>query len=173
MKSLDRIVWRFTESAKKNKPFRVNQNDLDALADLTEFVERAEKNQFEANELFAKLYIYLYMKVLETSNTTVFDNIARKKIGNLLNKSITELMKMFCDSLNESEQYQFLNELGIEIKHPSLVSEDENKKEIELLRENTKTQEGKDRFFGKVWNLETVKEPLIAEVNQMINLYKN
>lgn len=166
IKATQRLAWRFTEAVKR-KSFVVNQNDIDALNIVGEYVERTQKEQYVNNELFAKLYVYLFMKVLENDKTTVFDNNARRKIGNLLKKPLIQIIEELKNSLNESEQYGFSKELGV--KHPSLRTPEETIEENKKLAQAVKNPDNLKRLAGEVWDLETVKTAIEADVNFMIN----
>lgn len=167
-KSLSRIKWRF----EQGKSFIPNETDITAFNDILLYYEETQKQQFEANELFAKLYIYIFQKVLEQEKSTVFDNRARNKIGNLLKLPLTQIIENLVKSLNESEQYCFFDDLGIDLtKHPLLSTREEKQKEVDKMVLQLK-KEGFERLRGDVWDYETVSKALVSEVNQMINLYK-
>ncbi len=170
-KDIQRIGWRFSEAVKRNdNSFKINQNDIDALNGIAEYIDKTQKQQFEANHLFAKLYIFCFMRVLEKEGSTVFNNSAKQRIGNILKKPIEQIIEELVVSLNDSEKYDWLENLGIEIKHPALRTEAEtienNKKINEALKEN------RNIITDPVWNYNDVKDCVISEVNQMINLFK-
>lgn len=169
-KDLQRILWRFSEAVKQpNKSFTVNQKDLDALKGISGYVDRMEKQQFEQNELFAKLYIFIFMRVLENEKSTVFDNSARRRIGNILNKPIEQVISDLVQSLNDSEQYEWLDNLGVEIKHPALRTEKETEEMSKKLNESLKNSLNK--VLEPVWGYDAVKDAVMSEVNSMIGLY--
>lgn len=170
-KSINRIFWRFGGNGNKN-PFPVNQLDADALNEIIEYVDQKEKQQYEANELFAKLYIYIYQKILENDNSTVMDKEPRMKIYNLLKKPLTQVIDNFKDSLNNSERYELLEELNIDLKHPALQNEERSSNDIENLKEAIKDPEKLNQLAGEVWDYETVSEILQTEINQAINYHR-
>lgn len=170
-KHLQRLVWRFTDAGKKpSKSFTVNQNDIEALKGIDEYVERMEKNLFHSNELFAKLYIFMFMRVLENEKSTVYDNSARRRIGNLLSKPLEQVISDLVDSLNDSELYNWLENLGIEIKHPALRTEAETIDISNKLNNALKTP--LKSVLEPVWEYETVYPAVIAEVNSMIQIHQ-
>jgi|GEM_PF-3569875 len=169
IKSLQRIGWRFSEAAKRSdKSFKINQNDVDALKDIAQYVEQTQKEQYQANHLFAKLYVYMFMKILEQDGSTVFDNNARRKIGNVLKKPLKQLIEELQRSLNDSEQYGLLENLGIELKHPALRKEGETKKNMETINKLLESE----TIITDVFDFDTVEQAVMAEVNQQINLWR-
>ena len=165
--AIKRIGWRLS-----NGPFEVNRNDIEAFNDISVFVEKAQKKQFEHNELFAKMYIYTAMKIMENDNSTVFDANHRKKIGNLLALPLDQIIENLTDSLNDSEQYGVLKDAGLDLRHPALLKTSERADNMDKINEALKTPLNEERLFGKVWDFEAVKNGMIAEVNNMINLHR-
>lgn len=166
-KALSRLQWRFSQG----KEFKPNENDIESFNEILKYYSETQKQQFEANELFAKLYVYLFQKILENDKSTVFDNNARRKIGNLLERPLSQIIEGLKDSLNDSEQYCFFSDVEIELKHPALLSREEKQKSVDKAIERIK-KEGSKRILGQVWDYETVKDAVMPEVNQMINLYR-
>ncbi len=169
--AINRIFWRFGGNGNK-KPFPVNQEDVNAYNAIEEYIQQAEKKQYQQNENFAKLYTYLFMKILENDKSTVMDNLARKKIYALLKKPLFQVVEDFKDSLNDSERYEVLKAAGINLRHPALKSEQERYIDIEKINEAIKTPENKSRLLGEVWDFETVKNCIEEEINQALNLFK-
>ena len=159
--AIKRIGWRLS-----NGPFEVNRNDIEAFNDISVFVDQAH------NELFAKMYIYTAMKIMENDNSTVFDANHRKKIGNLLALPLDQIIENLTDSLNDSEQYGVLKDAGLDLRHPALLKTSERSDNMDKINEALKTPLNEERLFGKVWDFEAVKNGMIAEVNNMINLHR-
>ena len=85
--------------------FAPNQEDIDAMNEIIEYVDRKEKQQLVDNQLFGKLYIYLYMEFIKYYKTTVFDPIPQVELNEILDKPIKAIVSDFKDALNESELY--------------------------------------------------------------------
>jgi len=172
-KAVQRIGWRFAEAAKRqDRSFRLNDNDIQALEVIDSYVVKAQKQQFINQELFAKMYIFLFMKIMEADNSTVLETFARRKIYDVLDKSISQLVDDFTESLNSSEAYVFLEEIGAASNlngNYNSVKENEIKNK---LSESCKDPDNLNRLIGKVWDREFVAEMLEVEVNQAIN-YKS
>lgn len=170
-KALNRIGWRFGGNDNKN-PFPVNENDIEAFNVIADYVEEAQKKQYEANELFAKLYVHNFTKILERDGATVFENRARDLIGGILKMPLEQIIENLQKSLNESEHYGLFKDAGVSLKHPALRSEGETKQGMKKLNEMLKNDENLKKFKGNVWDYDTVSNAVVSEVNQMINLYK-
>lgn len=100
-KAISRLTWRF----KTNKPFLPSQEDINALNDVIEYVGVKEKQQLIDNQLFGKMYIYLYMEFLRHYETTVFDPIPQKELHKLLDKPLKAIVSDFVGVLNTNELY--------------------------------------------------------------------
>ena len=69
VKAIKRLAWRFSEATKRNNTFVINQNDLDALNGIAKYIEQTQQQQYIDNQLFAKLFIKVYAKMIEHYNT--------------------------------------------------------------------------------------------------------
>ena len=173
-KAVRRMGWRFQQAAKtRDKSFKINQNDIDALQSIADYVERTQKEQFQNNELFAKMYILCYMRILEKDNTTVFETFARRKLYGLLKLPISSMIEKFTEFLNEQEVLNLFEELKIKPLHPSILTEKEKANDLERLLKALETPENLQRFNRENWDYETVKNCLEIEVNQAINFMNN
>ena len=170
VKAVQRLGWRFSEASKRGNTFTINETDVKALQSIGKYVEQTQRDQYESNELFAKLYIYLYTKVLANDKTTVFDTSAKRKIGNLLKKPITQLIEELTQSLNESEIYEVLQEVGA--THPAIRTEAETNEQNAKLKELMSDPINESRLLGDVWDYETVKKAMEREINFMINNFR-
>ena len=169
--AINRIGWRFGGNGNK-KPFPVNAEDIEAFNQFSEYYEQTQKQQFEANELFAKLYIFTSMRVMEKEGSTVFDNSARRRIGNILKKPLSQIIQELQQSLNDGEQYGLLETAGHDFKHPALRKGVENTNVLRSLNELLKTAENVSALTGDVWDYETVEQNMMAEINQQINIHR-
>lgn len=167
--AVNRIFWRFGGNGNKN-PFPVNESDVEAYNRIKEYVAEKEKEQFANNELFAKMFIFMYMRILEQDGSGILNNFARKKICGFLKKDLSEIIQLFTDSLNEQEQIDFIKGLGIELKHPAITSEEETVKDAKKINEALKTPENESKFMREAFNYEFVEECLRSEVNQAIEI---
>jgi len=97
-KALERLSFRFGRGN-----FRPNQLDVDALNELIEYVGGKEKKQLKDNQLFGKLYIFLYGEFVNYYKCTVMDNVPQKELHRVLNKDIRILVQEVADRLNMAE----------------------------------------------------------------------
>ena len=167
-KALNRIAWRFGGNGNKN-PFPVNENDIEAFNAIAKSFKSYQEQQFQQNQLFAKLYIFVYMRFISKMGATVMDNEPRKAMHKILEKPIKYWIEQFKDEMNDSDLYTSLKELGIDAKHPAMISNEE------LTQRNTNISNEKDnvlKAIKNVWDYETVKECLEIEINNVINLNK-
>jgi len=147
-KAVERITWRLSNG------WKANQNDLDAVNFIVDFVNVQNKKQIDDNQLIAKLYIYAYSSYLKHFRATVFDDIPRRELFKMLDRPIEVLIQRFTSDLNTTELYQFFQANDIKINHPILMP-DKNKIEIK----------------EDIWDYETVKENLERDINNLINLH--
>jgi hypothetical protein len=165
-KALDRIKWRFGGNDNKY-PFPVNETDIEAFNVINNYISQTQSKQFIDNELFAKLYILVYAKMIEHYKTDVFDDAPRKAIYSLLSKSVKNIILDVTERLNDYGLYDRLKNNDIELIHPSLnLNKDITKQKI-----NNAYNKNTD-LLDDVWSYEDVKECLIVEVNNCLNIFK-
>lgn len=171
-KAVQRLGWRFDQASKRqDNSFIINQNDLDALKTIDAFVVRDQKKQIQNQGLFAKLYINYLTEFIEHYNTTIFDPIPRRRIHEILRRSIPELTEKLKETLNDSEKYELMKKIGIDLKHPLLRSEEKTAEDLEKLQGAFVESGNKKRLLEEVWDYETVKDCLELELNSAINLF--
>ncbi len=171
-KAVQRLGWRFEQASKRqNHSFPINQNDVDALKVIDAFVVKNQKEQLQNQELFAKLYINNLTELIEHYNTTIFDPIPRRRIHGILRQSLQELTEKLKDTLNDSEKYELMKELEVDLRHPLLRSEEETGSDLDKLQGAFDDSGNRKRLLGEVWDYETVKDCLEKEVNRAINSY--
>jgi len=95
-KAINRLSWRFSN----NKSFKPNEEDIDSLNCILEWMNREIKNNVRNNQLFAKLYIYFLHQNIKFYNSTVFDNIPQKDLSKLLDLPLDSFYKSFHKDLH-------------------------------------------------------------------------
>lgn len=100
-KSIQRLKWRFTSG----KQFLPNENDIEALNEIIEYCGIKEKQQLIDNQLFGKMYIYLYWQFMIYYKCSFVDEIPQKELHKLLNKDLRTLINdvLDCNRLSELE----------------------------------------------------------------------
>ena len=180
--AVSQIGFRFSGALKKSRELKkdpvlyLNQKDIQAIKRIGEYVEQKEVEQFHDHELFAKLFIFTYKRIFEIEGGNIMDNgmtAKRRKIYRLLNKPTYQLVQEFTDMLNQSEQYEFIEEVQVDIRHPLLISDEQRRNNLKKVEEACMKPENKKRLLGKVWSNDFVKECIEAEVNQAINHFSD
>ena len=97
-KAIEHFEWKFTN---KWKP---TQADLNAYNTILNFVKDKHEQQYNNNQLFAKLYITFYGELIKYYNATVFDKEPQKALHQILDTSIETLIQKFLDKANLQEQ---------------------------------------------------------------------
>lgn len=165
-KAVDHFVFKF------NTVWKVTEHDIKALETIMEFVEDKHKKQFNDYQLFAKLYVMVYAQFLERYNTTVFDEIPQKELHRYLEQPLERIIQRFTDKLNDSELYSLFKEIGVDMKHPALVSQAQSDKDTSKIQKAIESKDNFERFTGQVWDYETVKQSLVSQINNVINTIK-
>lgn len=165
MRALDNLKWRIENALKTQKPIRVTDKVIQDYNNIEAFVKRAESGLFQSNYLFAKLFVWTYMRELEASKTTILDNVVRDKIYLALKTPYDQLVGQFAKSLNESGLYSLMEEVSV--KHPGVQSVDEIRVDTKniLAKEN-----GKDYLLGEVWKKDEVEACLKREIIQAVDV---
>lgn len=172
--AVNRIYWRFGGDNNKN-PFPVNEKDIEAYQSIKNYVAEKEKEQFHDHQHFAKLFIFTYKRIFEIEGGNIMDigmTAKRRKIYRLLEKPIHQLIQEFTDMLNETKQYELIESIQGQIKHPATLSEQEKRKTLTKLQNVCTDPKNLAKLKGQVWDYDSVKECLEAEVNQAINRFK-
>jgi len=97
-KAIEHFEWKFTN---KWKP---TEADLNAYNTILNFVKDKHEQQYNNNQLFAKLYITFYGELIKYYNATVFDKEPQKALHQILDTSIETLIQKFLDKANLQEQ---------------------------------------------------------------------
>lgn len=95
-KATQRIGWRLGTG----KAFQPNQGDIDAYNEIVEFIQEKQKKQIIDNQLFGKLYIYLYGEFVTYYKATAMDSIPQKELNKLLTKDLRTIVTEVTDRLN-------------------------------------------------------------------------
>jgi len=144
--------------------------DQQALNTIIEWVNDQRKITLNENQLFAKLFIYLYNQILDRYQSTVFDKIPQVTISKLLKTDLEYFYQAFTDSLNSNEAYHTMKENGIDLKHPAILS-DKEKYENDL-----KLKEMSDSDFDKIakgtWEIEDVRDELNKMITNALNRFQ-
>ena len=125
-KSIDRLKYTFS---KGNKP---NQNDFVALNDVINYVNQEKEREIIKNHLFAKLFLNGFKNDLLKNGGNYQMYIDRARIA--LKISLEEHYEELHGEMNHLEYIKFAKSKGITMKHPVLKTQEEEEKDIELLK---------------------------------------
>lgn len=168
--SIQRLGWRFRESAKNRKPFTVNQNDVEAINTLIEFYEKTTAANYNTNELCFKMYVWHRVEMMKHYKADIFDTIPQKVLTEHLCKPVDAFLNRFTAYLNEKEYVALANETD-GAKPFFLLNEVEKKDSVKKLEAMLKDNpELFKTLSGDVWSKEQVKDNLIAEFNQLLQI---
>lgn len=106
----------------KNNIWKATKRDAEAINEIINFVEEKHAKQLENNQLFAKLYVYIYTKFLVYYDCTIFDNKHQIELHKLLDQPFSHFIEKLTRVLNDSEIYYTLKKYDKDIKSP--ISDD-------------------------------------------------
>lgn len=159
---IQRMFWRLG-----NGNFTPNKNDVDAMIKITEWINREKEQSLQNNRLFAKIYVYCFMHEIQFYKDIDF---AQKKMHEVLQQDIERHYDLFSKRLNELKLNAYKKKLGLSVKHPELLSEEEKQKEEELISAN---QEELAKYFVGIYSDDKVYKSLNNQITEAINNYKN
>lgn len=153
-KSIQRISWRFSNS----KPFTPNNNDMEALNNIINWVNSQRKETLNNNHLFAKLYIYVYGSFLNYYKSTPLEKIPRVELSRLLDTPMNLHYTELFDIINLRSCIAWMDSKGLYSSH----FEDTTDQEKEILKKLS--LEDMKIFVGESWEYDDV----VSSVNLMI-----
>ena len=157
--------WLFERFTKENiKPC---QFDLDCLISIAEKTNEINKEAFQENTIFAKMYVYCLMHEMEFYKDIHF---ATKKLDEVLDLPLEKTCETFLERLNHLELNKHLHTIGINTDHLKQLTNDEEVKQSDLMKENSKSIQ--IYVLGKFTKENVLKSLNNAITNCIIN-FKN
>ena len=141
--TINKAIQHFQFKFKNN--WNPTEKDIEAYNQIVEFTEAKLKQQYNENQLFAKLYISFYGELIKYYDTTVFDNVPQKALHKILDTPIETIIQKFLDKANLQEQ-TIEHRKANGIKHPRIVSTED----IELDAEAMTYQETEDNLTAMI-----------------------
>lgn len=163
--ALSRIIWRV-----QGNGWNANQNDQEAINTIIDFVNNKSKKQINDNQLFAKLFVYVYSNFLEYYKTTVFDKTPEKELHKILEKPLTQIIEDLKEQLNTSEMYEIKKELGLSTKHPATQTANDKAKDSNIMEFLNNDQVVS--LMSDVWTYEDVESNVVSQINNALNTYQ-
>jgi len=158
-KSLQRIHWRVS----KGDSYKPNENDIEAINFMVEWVNNQKEKTIQQNRLFAKIYAYALIQELEFYKDIEF---ASNNLCNVLSSPLELLYKKFQASFNRMKLNEFRRSVGLSEKHCLLINEEDTAKEDEIIRQH------QDVFIKLMEGIDT-DDQLNNQITECINKYKN
>ena len=141
-KAIQRISWRFTS----DKPFKPNENDIESVNCLIDWINRQTSETINNNQLFAKLYIYHLNQTIRYFQTTIFEDIPQKDLSKILDLPLKNFYIAFHKELHSN-------------LITKIVDNNKGKKEIEL------------KELEEMYSLEFISDKLEQQVNEALNRF--
>jgi hypothetical protein len=88
------------------KMTQASREEREAYNYLIEYVASKHKDVIIGNQLFGKLYIYLYGQFIKHYETTLFDPIPKKELHRILDRPLKTIVEEFVDIVNMGELYE-------------------------------------------------------------------
>jgi len=160
--AVQRIFWRLG-----NGQFTPNQKDIDSMKEIAEWINRQKQIDLDNNKLFAKIYVYCFMHEIQFYKDI---NFAQKKMHELLNQDIEEHYDLFSKRLNELKLDLYKKSIGLSIKHPQLLSDEEKIKDQHIIKANGNEL---SKYFIGIYSEDKIYKSLNNQITEAINNYRN
>ena len=161
-KAMQRIVWRVS-----NGTHTPNQNDVEAVTIVAEWINRQKTQEVQQNRLFAKMYVYSFVNELQFYQNLKF---AQKRLHEILKTPLIQLYNDFKNKLNEVELNNLKKSFGFCNLHPLAMTEEQTQKDADLLKENSEVIQ---KYLFGIWTAEKIENGLNSQISEAINQYKN
>jgi putative lipase involved disintegration of autophagic bodies len=115
--SMDRLIWRFSKGQ-----FTPNKNDIEALKNIAEWINRQKEQDLKSNYLLAKVYTYALNNELIFYKNLEFSN---KKLQEVCKQPLETHLNTFLSTLNIQSMVEYQENKNISLKHPLSRNEKE------------------------------------------------
>lgn len=161
-KNIERMFWRLSNGA-----FTPNQNDVKAMTEIVEWINRQKQQSIHEQYLFAKLYCHVFIQEIEYYKDTKY---AQRKIHEYLKMPIISHYELFLEKLNFYETMKFSRQIGLCEKHPLLKTEAEEENDRKILKQYEAEY---IKHVKGLWTYQQVEKGLNNQITEAINHYKN
>jgi len=169
--AIQRLNWRFkNQNIKINESkIIINENDVEAVDFLNDWINRQKKEALQENILFAKLYCYCLNHEIEFYKDIKFAN---QKLAQELSKPINHHYENVSHALNRMELNKFMNSVGIVTDHfqSMLFNEAQQIEQKELVN---KHQKELSKYIIGIWDIGKVFKSLNNTITECLNRFSN
>lgn len=174
-KALNRINWRFKNPQIKinESKITINQEDVNAIEFLTNWINNQKKETINQNQLFAKMYCYCLSNEIEFYKDVKFANT---KLQEKLNEPIENHYNKIVKDLNRLELTKFMQSKGIIMDNVELMMLNQSQqlaqeqKQALILKENEKEVQ---MYVLGIFKPENVFKSINNQITECINRFKN
>lgn len=174
-KALNRINWRFKNPQIKinESKITINQEDVNAIEFLTNWINNQKKETINQNQLFAKMYCYCLSNEIEFYKDVKFANI---KLQEKLNEPIENHYNKIVKDLNRLELTKYMQSKGIIMDNVELMMLNQaqqlaqEQKQALILKENEKEVQ---MYVLGIFKPENVFKSINNQITECINRFKN
>lgn len=158
----NRLFWRFGEK----KPFTPNQQDLDALTCLVEWINGQQKVVLREQQLFAKLYVHSFKELMLRYKN--LDN-AKRELDTMLGLSLAYHVDDFAFKFNIVHYLAYCKSKKIPVADES---EFYTKEGQELLKWHIENDANYEKNFLGYWPNWKIEASLNKDIAEAIEKYK-
>ena len=174
-KALNRINWRFKNPQIKinESKITINQEDVNAIEFLTNWINNQKKETINQNQLFAKMYCYCLSNEIEFYKDVKFAN---RKLQEKLNEPIENHYNKIVKDLNRLELTKFMQSKDIIMDNVELMMLNQSQqlaqeqKQALILKENEKEVQ---MYVLGIFKPEKVFKSINNQITECINRFKN
>ena len=174
-KALNRINWRFKNPQIKinESKITINQEDVNAIEFLTNWINDQKKETINQNQLFAKMYCYCLSNEIEFYKDVKFANT---KLQEKLNEPIENHYNKIVKDLNRLELTKYMQSKGIIMDNVELMVLNQaqqlaqEQKQALILKENEKEVQ---MYVLGIFKPENVFKSINNQITECINRFKN
>lgn len=165
--SVKRLIWRFSQKSNGSpKAFTPNQNDLEAVKVVAQWIEAQQQETIREQQLFAKLFVNELTRIFAMTKDLKFSIGQMNFICKMPLSHYTDLFNFMFNNL----KYQmYCDSKGIPNEMPDKFTEEERN----LVLEHVKSDPEFAKYLGGYWPKEKTEESLSNQITETIQKFKN
>ena len=158
-KAINRIAWRFGQ----NKPFKPNENDVEALNDIISFYNLTVNDISRSQQPFAKLFLYLFKCHFMNFNNGI-DTVKPERILNdVMQTPISVLVDDVVMDVNNAKMHEVFKNITTINKHRSDMTDEEKEINAQEIGEIEPEQ-----IFGECLERDYISKHLFLMINKIL-----